>query len=191
MAEQLCDLLGMKVDDFLRLTEVHILPYLVLTRKRDLICKVAATYKNTKSPFDICSEKNNLAAILAFLLSQPSSDPEGMIMTLLAEVDPSFKGRTLAELVRTEPILIACDLLKGLGDSGDVKGERVSDFDFECPPDYADKTTQVSPRTSCSSSFSASKMHFSECRVQEIELAGSFHRGACSRYNHPIRKCCQ
>ncbi|TQB68311.1 serine/threonine-protein kinase M1 [Monascus purpureus] len=124
MAEQLCDLLGMKVDDFLRLTEVHILPYLVLTRKRDLICKVAATYKNTKSPFDICSEKNNLAAILAFLLSQPSSDPEGMIMTLLAEVDPSFKGRTLAELVRTEPILIACDLLKGLGDSGDVKGER-------------------------------------------------------------------
>ena len=119
MAEQLCDLLGMKVDDFLRLTEPYILPYLVLTRKRDMISRVGATYKDTKSPFDICSEKDNLAAILAFLLSQPSPNPEGMTMSVLAEVDSTFKGRTLAELVRTEPILIACDLLKSLGDLGD------------------------------------------------------------------------
>lgn len=126
MAEQLCDLLGMKVDDYLRLTEAHVLPYLVLMRKRDIILKIAATYRDDKSPFDICSEKNNLAAILAFLLSQTSPDPEGMITSLLAEVDPAFKGRTLAELVRTEPILITCDLLKGLGDSGEEKGERVS-----------------------------------------------------------------
>lgn len=127
MAEQLCDLLGMRVDDYLRLTEVHVLPYLVLTRKRDIICKVGTTYKDAKSPFDICSEKNNLAAILAYLLSQPSSDPEGMVMSLLTEVDSAFKGRTLADLVRTEPILIACDLLKGLGESGEEKCERVSD----------------------------------------------------------------
>lgn len=122
MAEQLCDLLGMTVDDFLRLTELYILPYLVLTRKRDLISRVGATYKEAKSPFDICSEKNNLAAILAFLLSQPSSNPETATMSVLADVDIAFKGRTLAELVRTEPILIACDLLKGLGDSGEGKG---------------------------------------------------------------------
>lgn len=122
MAEQLCDLLGMKVDDFLRLTELYILPYLVLTRKRDIISKVGATYKDPKSPFDICTEKNNLAAILAFLLSQPSSNPEAMTMSVLAEVDTAFKGRSLAELVRTEPILITCDLLKGLGDTGDGKG---------------------------------------------------------------------
>lgn len=127
MAEQLCDLLGMTVDDFLRLTEVYVLPYLVLTRKRDLILRVAATYKTAKSPFDLCSEKNNLAAILAFLLSQAPKDPEGMIMPLLAEVDPTFKGHSLAELVRSEPILIACELLRGLGDSGEMaKAERVS-----------------------------------------------------------------
>lgn len=130
MAEQLCDLLGMNVDDFLRLTEVHILPYLVLTRKRDVITRVGAAYKHIKTPFDICSEKNNLAAILAFLMSQPWSDPEGMIMSVLSDIDSAFGGRTLAELVRTEPILIACDLLKGLGDSRSEKGARACENQF-------------------------------------------------------------
>ncbi|KAB8231016.1 protein kinase MEC1 [Aspergillus alliaceus] len=121
MAEHLCDLLGMKVDDFLRLTEVYVLPHLVLTRKRDIIARVGATYKDAKTPFDLCSEKNNLAAILAFLLSQASSNPEHLAMSALSEVDPAFEGRTLAELVRIEPILIACHLFKGIGDSVDEK----------------------------------------------------------------------
>ncbi|KAJ5622049.1 hypothetical protein N7528_005281 [Penicillium herquei] len=124
MAEQLCELLGMKVDSFLRLTEVHVLPYLVLTRKRDIICRIGASRDEAESPFDVCSEKNNLAAILAFLLAQESNNPEGMIMSLLAEIDPAFKGRTLAELVRIEPILIACDLLKSLGEAGEQNKER-------------------------------------------------------------------
>ncbi|KAI9373995.1 hypothetical protein BJX61DRAFT_532757 [Aspergillus egyptiacus] len=124
MAEQLCDLLGMKVDDYLKMTEVYVLPHLVLSRKRDVIAKIGGTYKVAKSPFDICSEKDNLASILAFLLCQPSSDPQTMIMSTLSSVDSAFEGRTLAELVRIEPILIACDLLKGLGDAGEVKGEK-------------------------------------------------------------------
>jgi hypothetical protein len=133
MAEQLCELLGMKVDGFLRLTEVHVLPYLVLTRKRDIICRIGASRNEGESPFDVCSEKNNLAAILAFLLAQQSDNPEAMIMSLLAEIDPAFKGRSLAELVRIEPILIACDLLKSLGDAGEQNKERVSIHDFLCP----------------------------------------------------------
>ncbi|KAJ6104203.1 hypothetical protein N7523_010523 [Penicillium sp. IBT 18751x] len=124
MAEQLCELLGMKVDGFLRLTEVHVLPYLVLTRKRDIICRIGASRNEGESPFDVCSEKNNLAAILSFLLSQQSNDPEAMIMSLLAEIDPAFRSRTLADLVRIEPILIACDLLKSLGDAGEQNKER-------------------------------------------------------------------
>ncbi len=125
MAEQLCDLLGMTIDDFLRLTEVYVLPHLVLLRKRDIIVRIGGTYKDAKTPFDICSEKDNLAAILAFLLCQPSPDPQRMIMTTLSAVDSAFDGRVLAELVRIEPILIACDLLKGLGDTGEDKGARV------------------------------------------------------------------
>ncbi|KAL4915148.1 hypothetical protein BDW62DRAFT_203876 [Aspergillus aurantiobrunneus] len=124
MAEQLCDLLGMTVDDFLRLTEVYVLPHLVLSRKKEVIARIGGTYQDAKTPFDICSEKDNLAAILAFLLCQSSSDPQKMIMSTLSAVDPAFDGRTLAELVRIEPILIACDLLKGLGDTGEEKGAR-------------------------------------------------------------------
>ncbi|KAL4869315.1 hypothetical protein BDV12DRAFT_185211 [Aspergillus spectabilis] len=124
MAEQLCELLGMRVDDFLRLTEVYVLPHLVLSRKTEIITRIGGTYKDLKTPFDICSEKDNLAAILAFLLCQPSSDPQKMIMSTLSGVDSAFDGRTLAELVRIEPILIACDLLKGLGDTGEEKGAR-------------------------------------------------------------------
>ncbi|KAL2866806.1 protein kinase MEC1 [Aspergillus lucknowensis] len=124
MAEQLCDLLGMRVNDFLRLTEVYVLPHLVLSRKRDVIARIGGAYKDVKTPFDLCSEKDNLAAILAFLLCQPSSDPQEMVMPTLSAVDPAFEGRTLAELVRIEPILIACELLKSLGDAGKEKGAR-------------------------------------------------------------------
>ncbi|GAB1209571.1 hypothetical protein APSETT445_008352 [Aspergillus pseudonomiae] len=46
-------------------------------------------------------------------------------MSALSEVDTAFEGRTLAELVRIEPILIACHLFKGLGDSGDEKRARI------------------------------------------------------------------
>jgi serine/threonine-protein kinase ATR len=125
MAEQLCDLLGMKVDDFLRLTEAHILPYLVLMRKRDIILRIGASYQTTKSPFDLCSEKGNLASILAFLLSQPFSEPEAMILSLFAAIDPQFKKHSLSDFVRTEPISIACDLLKALGDAGEGQELRV------------------------------------------------------------------
>ncbi|KAL2832369.1 hypothetical protein BDW59DRAFT_104134 [Aspergillus cavernicola] len=124
MAEQLCDLLGMRVDDFLKMTEVYVLPHLVLSRKREVIARIGGAYKDVKTPFDICSEKDNLAAILAFLLCQPSSDPQKMIMSTLSAVDSAFDGRALADLVRIEPILIACDLLKGLGDTGEEKGSR-------------------------------------------------------------------
>jgi serine/threonine-protein kinase ATR len=59
-----------------------------------------------------------LASILAVLLAQPSPDPETMIMSIFTELSQEFKIHDLAGWVRVEPILIACELLKGLGDSG-------------------------------------------------------------------------
>ncbi|KAK2760373.1 serine/threonine-protein kinase M1 [Arachnomyces sp. PD_36] len=121
MAEHLCDLLGMKVDDFLRLTEMHTLPYLVLMRKRDIILRIGSTHNPPMTPFQLCTEKDNLAAILALLLIQSSTDHQGMIVSLLVEVSEEFKTHDAASLIRVEPILIACDLLKGLGDCGEGK----------------------------------------------------------------------
>jgi serine/threonine-protein kinase ATR len=124
MAEQLCDLLGMSVDDFLRFTEVHTLPYLVYTRKRDTIARIAAAY-HTKSPFDLCMERNNLASILAFLLSQPSQDPEVMIYSFLIDVDAKFHNSNVNLLLKSEPIPITRELLKYIGDAGDDNDSRV------------------------------------------------------------------
>ncbi|OJD13407.1 hypothetical protein AJ78_06141 [Emergomyces pasteurianus Ep9510] len=126
MADQLCDLLGMKVDNFLRLTEVHVLPYLVLMRKHDIIARIAATYDEKQSPYQLCTRKNNLACILTLLLTQPSNDHNAMISSIFNEMSPEFRVHDLAGWVRAEPILIACELLKGLGDS--TRAERSKYF---------------------------------------------------------------
>ena len=190
MAEQLCDLLGMKVDDFLRLTEIYILPYLVLTRKREIIARIGATYKDAKSPFDITSEKNNLAAVLAFVMCQPSSNPEGMIMSLLAEVDTAFKGRSLGELVRIEPILIACDLLKGLGDSGEKESTVSVPMAYPLIHDLTPTPGQVSPSTP-SASYTCSTKIFPCELIKESKPVEPFYRGPRSWYHHPVRPCNQ
>lgn len=131
MATQLCDLLGMNVDGFLQMTEihVHILPYLVLTRKKDVIMRIARasdSSEGNKSLFDLCKTRKNIAAILALLLIQPSSDPEKMIISVLSELTERFQGLKLGALLRSEPILLACELLKGLGDASEAEESRVS-----------------------------------------------------------------
>lgn len=175
MAEQLCDLLGMNVDDYLRLTEIHILPYLVLMRKRDIIARIGASYKKPKSPFELCSENNNLASILSFLLSQHSSDPEGMIVSLFQHVDSEFKGCTLATFLRTEPILIACELLKNLGDAGDGKGDKV------WSPTNSQRFLNllnlwsVSWSPPASSNLCTPEINIRKCTVQEAESTGQLY----------------
>ncbi|PGG99288.1 Atypical/PIKK/ATR protein kinase [Polytolypa hystricis UAMH7299] len=118
MAEQLCDLLGMEVDNFLRLTEVHVLPHLVLMRKREIIVRIGATYDEPQAPFKLCTRKNNLASILALLLTQQSTNHNVMVTSILNDLSPEFNVHDLAGWVRVEPILIACELLRGIGDSG-------------------------------------------------------------------------
>ncbi|EEP77729.1 hypothetical protein UREG_02578 [Uncinocarpus reesii 1704] len=123
MVDLLCDLIGMKVDSFLRLTEVHVLPYLVLMRKKDIIARIVRTYDD-KSVFSLCTTRANIASILSLLLTQQSTDLETTIPTILSEISPDFKDLRVADLIRMEPILIACELLKGIGDSGGKESQH-------------------------------------------------------------------
>ncbi|KAI1919319.1 serine/threonine-protein kinase M1 [Ophidiomyces ophidiicola] len=123
MADLISDLIGMSVDSFLRLTEVHILPYLVMTRKKDVITRIARTY-DKMSIFDVCSSNTNIASILSVLLTQETSNPEVTIPSTLCDISQQFKGHNLAALIRMEPILISCELLKGLGDLTAEKESR-------------------------------------------------------------------
>lgn len=66
-----------------------------------------------------------MAAILAYLLIQPSTDIESMIIALLTEVTPEFSIVDLAELARTEPITIATELLKAAAEDDEAKKPKV------------------------------------------------------------------
>ncbi|KAF3481011.1 kinase rad3 [Arthroderma uncinatum] len=126
MADQLCDLLGMEVNGFLRLTTIHTLPYLVLTRKKDIITRIAMTH-DKKSVSELIKTRSNLASILALLLVQPLPNPETAIPSILKELSVKFNDPTLSKLVRSECVPITCELLRGLGDSGEGKGSKYND----------------------------------------------------------------
>ncbi|GBF64420.1 kinase [Trichophyton mentagrophytes] len=126
MADQLCDLLGMEVNGFLRLTTTYTLPYLVLTRKKDIISRIAMTHSK-KSISELIKTRSHLASILSLLLVQPLPNPEAAIPCILQELSVKFNDPTLSKLVRSECVPITCELLRGLGGSGEGKGSKYYD----------------------------------------------------------------
>lgn len=123
IAQQLSDFLNLGIDEWLMLTEVYVLPHLVLAGKADLIAKMAA--RRELSTFALCTNKENLAAILAFLLALPSSDPATTILRTLGNICEEFSTSNLSELARIEPILTACNLLKSAAEAGDGQANKV------------------------------------------------------------------
>ena len=124
VAQQLSDLLGMTVTEFLRFTQIYTIPYLVLTKKRDILQKVADSCN--RSPKTICMDHHNLAAILSCILLQNSEDMESMIMNLFAVVSPEFTKIDYTELLKAEQPLTASELLKVAGEDNDSQRDNVS-----------------------------------------------------------------
>jgi serine/threonine-protein kinase ATR len=126
IAQTLCDFLGtgMNVDVLLMFIEEFALPYLILTRKKDIVLRIALAHGQTMSTFDLCTKNNNFAAILSYLLTQSGSEAEHLVMSLLVDISPEFKQRDLSAWVRLEPILIACELLKAVVDAGSGRSSR-------------------------------------------------------------------
>ncbi len=120
IAQSLCDFLGtgMNVDVLLMFIEEYALPYLILTRKKDLVLRIALAHGQTMSPFDLCTKSNNFAAILSYLLTQSGKEAEHLVMSLLLDTSSEFKQQDLSAWIRLEPILIACELLKAIVDAG-------------------------------------------------------------------------
>lgn len=121
IAQQLSDLLGTTVSELLVWTTTNTLPYLILMRKHEVLRRIAQAHGSEASVWSICVQPVNMAAILAFLLIQPSTDPERMITTLLTETSTDFKDRDLVDLVRMEPILTAFELLKAAGEDDEAR----------------------------------------------------------------------
>lgn len=124
-AQQLCDLLGIDVNRWLIQTEQETIPSLVLTKKKDILQRVALAHGNGSTIQDICLQpRTNLASILALLLAQPGQDAEDAALACLAEVSPDFQGSDISDFVKIDSTLIACYMLKNVGDLADSKKSR-------------------------------------------------------------------
>jgi serine/threonine-protein kinase ATR len=89
-AQQLADLTEQSVRQLLVQTQSDTLPHLVLSKRRDIIEKIAQARK--ASIIDVLTyPRVNLAKILALLLSQPVPDVERTTMETLAAVEPAIR----------------------------------------------------------------------------------------------------
>jgi serine/threonine-protein kinase ATR len=89
-AQQLADLTEQSVRQLLVQTQADTLPHLVLSKRRDIIEKIAQARK--ASVIDVLTHpRANLAKILALLLSQPVADIENNTMEHLVAIEPAIR----------------------------------------------------------------------------------------------------
>ena len=129
IAQQICDLLGFKVEDLLKTTQVYTVPYLILMKKRDVLQRIADACEAEKSIFKLCTEPANMAAIFAYLLRQASGDVEHTVLSLLQEASKQFRHHDFGEMLKSVPIPVAAELLKVLSQEDQGKNSRVSQSD--------------------------------------------------------------
>ena len=140
IAHQLSDLLAVSVADFLSMTQVYTVPFFVLTKKKDILQRIADA--SGQSIMVLCREHNNLAAILSCILLRTSSDVEDLVMNLLNAVSPEFGNVDCAELLKSEPQATASELLRAAGESDELKRAKVM---VHRVPSYFSKLTYYRP----------------------------------------------
>ena len=149
IAQQICDLLGCKVEELLKTTQVYTIPYLILMKKRDVLQRIADTCEPEKSVFRLCTEPANMAAIFAYLLLRASSDIQGTVLSLLQEASIEFRNHDFGEMLKSVPIPVAAELLKVLGEEDQVKNSRVSLMTISARKTLLIKAGSKSYRVSC------------------------------------------
>lgn len=107
-------------------TQTDTLPHLVLTKRKDILQRIATVQGATIE--DICTQpRKNLAGILALLLCQPVADVEKNAMDALMSVAPGFhKHNDLSAWIKMEPVLLACEILKSAADQAESRKSDVS-----------------------------------------------------------------
>lgn len=112
ICQTVCDLLGISISNFLKLTQFHTIPYLILQKQHEILRRIAEANGTDFGLLEICSNSEQLATILANILLQPSQDTEVMISSLLSQVSNGFTNIDPRELLRSDPTRIAFELLQ-------------------------------------------------------------------------------
>ncbi|KAG5518296.1 hypothetical protein PMAC_003092 [Pneumocystis sp. 'macacae'] len=114
-------ILGISSSDFFAQTQVYTLPYLIVSKRKDIIEQIASSVQKDVSK--LCLD--NMPYILAVLLTQDVTCVESATMLLLSLASSDFKKVDLSSLVRSEPILIVVELLQMFSSQIDEKRKRV------------------------------------------------------------------
>jgi serine/threonine-protein kinase ATR len=126
-AQQLSELLGISVSELLILTQTDTVPYLILARRNDVLQRVAQARGIATAIQDVWLQPSkNLAAVMSLLLVQEAPDVEKAALALLQDAAPGFVETDLSAMVKVDPILIACEILKYAGDCQPAKKPQVS-----------------------------------------------------------------
>ncbi|KAK0729999.1 phosphatidyl inositol 3-kinase-like protein [Lasiosphaeris hirsuta] len=112
------------VPELLRLLQTFALPWLVLTKRREAVQKIAEA-RGEAETWQPCLDTANLPSIISLLLIQDVQDVAEYSMSLLRHTSPHFDGFQLVELLRTDPLLIALELFKAAADGDEIRKNRV------------------------------------------------------------------
>jgi serine/threonine-protein kinase ATR len=123
-AQLVADLLRISVPELLISIQADVLPWLVLTKKQDVIARIAQARGET-DPGEACLEGPNRGPIMALLLVQNVPDLENFVTALYRDISKFFDGFGFVDLLRIEPMLIAVELLQNAGEEDDSRRSRV------------------------------------------------------------------
>jgi serine/threonine-protein kinase ATR len=123
-AQLVADLLRISVSDLLLSIQADVLPWLVLTKKKDVILRIAQA-RGDNDPGPACGEATNKGPIMALLLVQNVPDLENFVTALFRHISPLFDGYEFVDLLMIQPMLTAVELLKNAGEEDESRRSRV------------------------------------------------------------------
>ena len=124
--QQLCDVLGMSVDEFLVKTQTSTVPSLVAGKRLDALERIADACGNGNTVWSICTQSRNLAGILALLFAQQPQNAELLIQESFSHLNKLLEPEDVQSLCKSEPILVPCSLLQTAGEAADHEKTQVN-----------------------------------------------------------------
>jgi serine/threonine-protein kinase ATR len=124
-AERVAHLVEKSVPELLALLQTFALPWLVLSKRRDVAERIAEA-RGDNHVWETCLYGPNLAAILSVLLIQDVPDIQDDVLLRLRHISPHFDDMDLEELLSLEPMLTALELFRISAEGDERFKSRVS-----------------------------------------------------------------
>lgn len=118
------ELLQISVTDHLLSIQQYALPWLVLTKKKEIVQKIAEA-RGEKAAWQPILDCNNLGYILALLLVQDVPDTHEFVLSSLRQISSHFNNTELAALIAADPVITVLEILRDSGEGNEEKKTRV------------------------------------------------------------------